>query len=99
MSVLFLVNLTAQFGLYTGLIGCLVYSLLPHQKTSLSVPLVGQTFTQYVPKATTAQAVTFAITLSFCTGLIQVFIIGLFRLRVVVDFFPVPILVSPCLKN
>ncbi|KAJ3024550.1 UNVERIFIED_CONTAM: hypothetical protein HDU68_008013 [Siphonaria sp. JEL0065] len=94
-----LANLPAQFGLYTGFIGCLLYSLFATSKdvtigaTAVLSLVVGQTITQYVPKATTPQAVTFAITLSFWTGLIQVFI-GLFRLGVVVDFVPIPVIVG-----
>ncbi|KAJ3024188.1 UNVERIFIED_CONTAM: hypothetical protein HDU68_008278 [Siphonaria sp. JEL0065] len=94
-----LANLPAQFGLYTGFIGCLLYSLFATSKdvtigaTAVLSLVVGQAITQYIPKATTAEAVTFAITLSFWTGLIQVFI-GLFRLGVVVDFVPIPVIVG-----
>ncbi|KAJ3024187.1 UNVERIFIED_CONTAM: hypothetical protein HDU68_008277 [Siphonaria sp. JEL0065] len=94
-----LANLPAQFGLYTGFIGCLIYAVFATSKdvtigaTAVLSLVVGQSITTYIPKATTAEAITFALTLSFWAGLIQVFI-GLFRLGVVVDFVPIPVIVG-----
>ncbi|KAJ3064580.1 hypothetical protein HDU98_012026 [Podochytrium sp. JEL0797] len=92
-----LANLPAQFGLYTSFIGCLIYGLFATSKdvtigpTAVLSLLVGQTIANNWPTATPAQAVTFAITLSFWTGLIQLFV-GLFRLGLVVDFVPVAVI-------
>ncbi|KAJ3387004.1 hypothetical protein HDU84_001097 [Entophlyctis sp. JEL0112] len=52
---------------------------------------VGQTLTTNASGATTAQQVTFALTLAFWTGVIQL-LIGLFRFGIVIDFVPIPVI-------
>ncbi|KAJ3022046.1 UNVERIFIED_CONTAM: hypothetical protein HDU68_009347 [Siphonaria sp. JEL0065] len=94
-----LAKLPAEYGLYTGFIGCLLYSLFATSKdvtigaTAVLSLVVGQTIAQYVPKATIPEQVNFAVTLSFWTGIIQL-VVGLLRLGVVVDFVPIPIIVG-----
>ncbi|KAJ3076107.1 hypothetical protein HDU98_005526, partial [Podochytrium sp. JEL0797] len=86
-----LANLPAQFGLYTSFIGCLIYALFATSKnvtigpTAVLSLLVGQSIATYLPNATPAQAVMYAITLSFWTGIIQL-AVGVFRLGLVFDY-------------
>ncbi|KAI9329476.1 sulfate transporter family-domain-containing protein [Obelidium mucronatum] len=91
-----LAGLPAEYGLYTGFVGCLLYSVFATSKdvtiglTAVLALVIGQSInTNLGSKATSGEKVTFAITLSFWTGLIQLFI-GFFRLGVIVDFVPIP---------
>ncbi|ORY45708.1 sulfate permease [Rhizoclosmatium globosum] len=92
-----LANLPPEFGLYTSFIGAFIYAAFATSKdvtigpTAVLCLLVGQSVSTYIPNAKPAEAVIFAISLSFWTGLIQLFV-GLFRLGVVVDFVPVPVI-------
>ncbi|KAI9340487.1 sulfate transporter family-domain-containing protein, partial [Obelidium mucronatum] len=92
-----LANLPAQFGLYTSFIGCLIYGLFATSKdvtigpTALLSLLVGQAIAEYIPGATQAQQIIYAITLSFWVGLFQ-FLVGVFRLGLLVDFVPIPVI-------
>ncbi|KAJ3281084.1 hypothetical protein HDU79_011093, partial [Rhizoclosmatium sp. JEL0117] len=91
-----LVGIPAQFGLYTSFIGALMYSLFATSKdvtmgiTAVLSLVVGQTIQQYVPNGSTEDKVTYAITLAFWTGLFML-LLGLFRLGIVIDFIPVPV--------
>ncbi|KAJ3208333.1 hypothetical protein HDU82_002614 [Entophlyctis luteolus] len=92
-----LAGLPAQFGLYTSFIGALLYALFATSKdvtigpTAVLSLAVGQALSTYANGATTAQQVTFALTLSFWTGVIQL-VIGLFRFGIVIDFVPIPVI-------
>ncbi|KAJ3064147.1 hypothetical protein HDU98_000135 [Podochytrium sp. JEL0797] len=91
-----LANLPAEYGLYTSFIGCLIYALFATSKdvtigaTAVASLLIGQSIAEYLPNATTAEAITFAITISFWTGIIQL-AIGLCRFGMIVDFFPIAV--------
>ncbi|KAJ3027972.1 UNVERIFIED_CONTAM: hypothetical protein HDU68_002720 [Siphonaria sp. JEL0065] len=91
-----LAGLPAQFGLYTSFIGCFIYSLFATSKdvtigpTAVLSLLVGQTISTFIPNATPSQAVMYAITLAFWSGLFET-LVGVFRLGVIVDFVPVPV--------
>ncbi|KAJ3324359.1 hypothetical protein HDU76_013439 [Blyttiomyces sp. JEL0837] len=92
-----LANLPAQYGLYTSFFGVLIYALFATSKdvtigpTAVLSLLVGQTIASYDGNDTPGGKITFAITLSFFTGLIQL-ILGLFRLGLIVDFVPIPVI-------
>ncbi|KAI9340531.1 sulfate transporter family-domain-containing protein [Obelidium mucronatum] len=93
-----LAGLPAEYGLYTGFVGCLLYSVFATSKdvtiglTAVLALVLGQSINSNLgSKATTAEKVTFGITMSFWVGIIQLFI-GLFRLGVVVDFVPIPVI-------
>ncbi|KAI9349749.1 sulfate transporter family-domain-containing protein [Obelidium mucronatum] len=92
-----LVGLPPQFGLYTSFIGCLIYAVFATSKdvtigpTAVQSLLVGQTIATYIPNATPAEKIMFAITLAFWSGVFQTFV-GVFRLGVIVDFVPVPVI-------
>ncbi|KAI9340547.1 sulfate transporter family-domain-containing protein [Obelidium mucronatum] len=93
-----LAGLPAEYGLYTGFVGCLLYSVFATSKdvtiglTAVLALVLGQSINSNLgSKATTAEKVTFGITMSFWVGIIQLFI-GVFRLGVVVDFVPIPVI-------
>ncbi|ORY47693.1 sulfate permease [Rhizoclosmatium globosum] len=92
-----LANLPAQFGLYTSFVGCLIYAPFATSKdvtigpTAVLSLLVGHCVTTYIPNATTSEAVTYALTLGFWSGLIELFI-GIFRWGIVTDFVPIPVI-------
>ncbi|KAJ3070614.1 hypothetical protein HDU98_006342 [Podochytrium sp. JEL0797] len=52
--------------------------------------LVGRTIQQYLPNASEAEAITFAISLSFWIGILQL-TVGLLKLGLIVDFVPIPV--------
>ncbi|KAJ3133814.1 hypothetical protein HK100_004067, partial [Physocladia obscura] len=92
-----LANLPAQFGLYTSFIGVLLYALFATSKdvtigpTGVLSLATGQAIATYVGTGTTADQVTFAATLAFWTGIIQL-IVGLFRFGIIIDFVPIPVI-------
>ncbi|KAJ3097907.1 hypothetical protein HK100_005227, partial [Physocladia obscura] len=90
-------NLPAQFGLYTAFLGALMYSFLATSKdvtigaTAVLTLVVGQTLATYAPAGSTpTELVIFSATLAFWTGVLELFI-GLFRIGLLVDFVPVPV--------
>ncbi|KAJ3351824.1 hypothetical protein HDU83_008550 [Entophlyctis luteolus] len=92
-----LAGLPPQFGLYTSFVGVLLYSLFATSKDVTIGPTavlslgVGQAISNYRPGGSVAEITTFAITLSFWTGIIQL-AIGLLRFGVIVDFVPIPVI-------
>ncbi|KAJ3176156.1 hypothetical protein HK101_010500 [Irineochytrium annulatum] len=92
-----LAGLPAQYGLYTSFVGVLLYSPFATSKdvtigpTSVLSLLVGQTIASYDSADTTSGKIVFALTLSFFTGLIQLFL-GLVRLGIFIDFVPVSVI-------
>ncbi|KAJ3094991.1 hypothetical protein HDU96_001377 [Phlyctochytrium bullatum] len=93
-----LAGLPAQYGLYSSFVGVMLYALFATSKdvtigpTSVLSLLVGQTIASYLPAdAKESTKITFALTLSFFTGVIQL-ALGLLRLGVLVDLVPVPVI-------
>ncbi|KAJ3075502.1 hypothetical protein HDU99_001521, partial [Rhizoclosmatium hyalinum] len=94
-----LAGLPPQFGLYTCFVGLFIYCFFATSKdvtigpTAVLSLLVGQYFASYLPgtKYGSNEQITFAITLAFWTGIFQT-AVGLFRLGLVVDFVPIPVI-------
>ncbi|KAJ3097579.1 hypothetical protein HDU97_004740 [Phlyctochytrium planicorne] len=93
-----LAGLPAQYGLFSSFVGVMLYALFATSKdvtigpTSVLSLLVGQTIGSYLPaNATEGEKITFALTLSFFTGAIQL-VLGLLRLGIIVDFIPISVI-------
>ncbi|KNC99588.1 sulfate permease [Spizellomyces punctatus DAOM BR117] len=91
-----LATLPLQYGLYTSFTGVLIYALFATSKdvtigaTAVLSQLTGQVLATYNADKS-MDPVTFAIAVSFLTGLIQL-ALGLFRLGIIVDFIPAPVI-------
>ncbi|KAJ3413537.1 hypothetical protein HDV05_007838 [Chytridiales sp. JEL 0842] len=92
-----LVGLPAQFGLYSAFMGILLYAIFATSKdvtigpTAVLSLLLGQTLAANQIGSNPVDRITFAITLSFVTGVIQT-ILGLLRLGIVIDFVPISVI-------
>ncbi|KAJ3256022.1 Sulfate permease 2 [Chytriomyces hyalinus] len=90
--------LPPEYGLYTSFIGLLVYALFATSKdvtigtTAVLSLLVGQTVSNVLPAtASVAERVIFSASLAFWTGILET-LIGLFRMGIIVDFVPIPVI-------
>ncbi|KAJ3012723.1 hypothetical protein HKX48_006120 [Thoreauomyces humboldtii] len=90
-----LASLPTQYGLYTSFTGVLLYCFFATSKdvtigaTAVVSQLTGQLIASHASSGQ-YQPVPFAIALAFLTGLIQLGL-GLFRLGIIVDFIPNPV--------
>ncbi|PRP84558.1 sulfate permease [Planoprotostelium fungivorum] len=86
-------NLPVQYGLYSAYLGCLIYCLFGTSKDiNLGPTAVLSLITgQIVANNSTISAATIATAAAFFSGLIALGL-GVFRLGILLDFFPAPVL-------
>ncbi|KAJ3154148.1 hypothetical protein HDU86_004690 [Geranomyces michiganensis] len=91
-----LANLPVQYGLYTSFTGVLLYCFFATSKdvtigaTAVVSQLTGQLIASHASNGE-FDPVMFAIALAFLTGVFEL-ILGLFRLGIIVDFIPAPVI-------
>ncbi|KAI9332807.1 sulfate transporter family-domain-containing protein [Obelidium mucronatum] len=93
-----LAHLPPQYGLYTAFISVVVYSLFSTSKDATTGPtsiislLIAQNVAANLELFPTVQdQVVLASTLAFWSGIVQV-LMGMFRLGIIVDFIPSPVI-------
>ncbi|KAJ3051298.1 hypothetical protein HK097_007728 [Rhizophlyctis rosea] len=91
-----LASLPVQYGLYTSFIGVILYCLFATSKdvtigpTAVISQLVAQTIAAYNVGGK-HEPIAMALTMSFIAGLLQIGV-GMFRLGILVDFIPAPVI-------
>ena len=92
-----LANVSPEYGLYTGFVGCIAYALFATSKdvtigaTAVLSQLIGQLSASYKPAG--VDAVVWTASLCLLTGLVEA-AIGLLRLGILVDLISVPVVVG-----
>jgi sodium-independent sulfate anion transporter 11 len=91
-----LAGVPLEYGLYTCVTGVLVYALFATSKdvtigpTAVLSQLCAQLVVSY---GQSANAISFLLSVGFVAGILEL-VIGLFRLGIIVDFIPIPVIVG-----
>jgi sodium-independent sulfate anion transporter 11 len=94
-----LAGLPLEFGLYTSLVGVVVYCVFATSKdvtigpTAVLSQLCGQVLATYNVGSGKVDPITFSIAVALVSGLLELFI-GIFKLGIIVDFIPTPVIIG-----